>query len=115
MVPGLGRSAKRSLALDDPRGDRGIRAAGEEHRLNPGLDVLHGVADGVSRRCAPGCNDVAIAAEPKTHLDFARHRAHGPAGNAEQTDLLDVSGMPEAVLLFGEFLRPSARADDNAD
>ena len=58
---------------------------------------------------------MAVAAKAKAHADFAGNGAHGAAGNAEQADLLDVSGMPEPVLFFGKFLRAAAGAEDHAD
>ena len=58
---------------------------------------------------------MTVAAAAEAHGDFARDRAHGSAWDAKQADLLDVSGVPEAVLLFGKLLRAAARAEDHAD
>src|SRR5579872_283102 len=58
---------------------------------------------------------MAVAAEAEAHGDFARQRAHGATRNAEEAHLLDVSGVPKAVLLFGELLGSAAAAEDHAD
>ena len=79
------------------------------------LNVLVGIANGVGRRRAARRDHVAIAAKSEAHADFAGQRAHGAAGDAEQADLLDVSGVPEPVLLFGKFLSATARAEDHAN
>ena len=63
----------------------------------------------------PRRDHVAVAAKSEAHADFAGKRSHGAAGNAEQADLLDVSAMPEPVLLLGKFLRAAARAQNHAD
>ncbi len=58
---------------------------------------------------------MTVAAKAEPHADFAGDRAHGAARNAEQADLLHVSGMPKPVLFFGELLRAAAGAEDYAD
>ena len=115
VVPRLGQRAQQRVALDDSRRDRRIHAAHQKHRQHARLDVLVGVADGIGRRSAARGHHVAVAAKAEAHADFAGDRAHGAAGDAEQADLLDVSAVPEPVLLFGKFLRAAAGAENHAD
>src|SRR5579863_1038004 len=77
--------------------------------------MLVGITDGVGRRGAACGNHVTVTAKAEAHGDFAGDRAHSSAGNAEQTHLFYVSGMPEPVLLLGEFLRSAAGAEDHAN
>src|SRR5215470_13390919 len=58
---------------------------------------------------------MAVSAKAEAHGDFTRDRPHRPAGNAEKADLLNVPGVPQAVLLFGKLLGAAARAKDHAD
>ena len=115
MIPGLGKGAQQRVALDDSGSDWRIYATDQKHGLHACLNVLIGVTEGVGGRSASGGDHVAVAAKAEAHADFAGNRAHGSAGNAEQAHLLDVSGMPEPVLFFGEFLGAAAGAEDHAD
>ncbi len=58
---------------------------------------------------------MAHPAKAKTHGHFARHGAHGPAGNGKQADRFYLSGVIEVILQFGELLRSAAAAEHNAD
>ncbi len=81
----------------------------------PRLDVPEGVAQGVGGRSAAGGDDVAQPAESEPHGNFAGQRADGAGGNGVHAALLQVAGVVEAVLLFGEILAAAARAHHHAD
>src|SRR4029077_4594870 len=114
IVPRLSERAQERVSLNDAGSNRCIHAARKKHGLHTGLNVLVGVADCFARRGAARGHYVAVAAAAEAHRDFARDRAHGAAGNAEQADLLDVSRVPKPVLLFGKFLRATARSQNHA-
>src|SRR5580700_9118628 len=113
MVPGLRERAQQSVAFDNAGSDWRIHAADQKHRLHAGLNVLIGVAECVRGGCTAGGDHMTVASKAEAHTDFAGDRAHGSARNAEEADLLDVSGMPEPVLFFGEFLCATACAKDH--
>ena len=92
-----------------------IHATHQKHGQHAGLNMLVGVTDGVGGRSAARSHHVAVAAKSKTHADFAGQRSHGAAWNAEKADLLDVSAMPEPVLLFGKFLGAAPGPENHAN
>ena len=77
--------------------------------------MAEGVAQGVGGRGAAGGDDVAQPAEAEAHGDFAGQRADGAGGNGVDAALLQVAGVVEPVLLFGEILAAAAGADNDAD
>src|ERR1700756_4558016 len=92
------------VALDNPFRDRRIHTAGDEYWLHAGLNMLVGVADGVSRRSGARGHDVAVSAKAKFHADFAGDGPHGSARYAEDADLFFFAAVPKAIHLFGKFL-----------
>src|SRR5207302_3105538 len=115
MIPGLGERAQQRIAFDNSGRDGRIHTAHQEHRLHASLNVLVGVTDGVSGRGAAGSDYVAVPAKAEAHADFAGKRAHCAAGNAEDTDLLYVSAVPEPILFLGKFLRAAPGTEDHAN
>ena len=58
---------------------------------------------------------MAQPAETEAHRDFAGERADGAGWNGVDAALLDVAGVVEPVLLFGEIHAAAAGSDNHAD
>ena len=77
--------------------------------------MLIGVAESVGRGGTASGDHVTISAQAEAHADLARDRSHSSAGNAEQTDLLFLAAMPQAVHLLGKLLRSAAGPKNDPD
>src|SRR5215469_15996682 len=115
VVPGLRQRAHERIALDDSRCDRSVYPSNKKHRLNARLDMLVGEPKRVARRRTARRDHVAVSTETKAHGDFAGDRPHGSARNAEQADLLDMTGVPEPILLLRKLLRSPSGAENHTD
>src|SRR5258708_39997368 len=109
MVPGFGHDAHEREALENAPGKRGIDAADQHHGNRAQLYLPRGVSHRVRGRSAAAGDHVAQAAKAKTHADLTGHSAHGPAGNAEYADLLDLAGVIHLVLRVRKIMRATAR------
>ena len=101
--------------LHDRRRDRRVSSTGDEMIGQTETDEVKSIAERVGGRSAIRGHDVAQTAKAETHGNFTGERAHRPGWNTEDAGLLDVSGMPEAVLFFREFLRSATRSQDDSD
>ena len=66
--------------------------------------VAEAVAESVGRRGTARGNDVAQAAQPESHGNFAGQRADGPRRNGIHAALLLVAGVIKPVLLLRKLL-----------
>src|SRR5262249_43358811 len=85
------------------------------HRHGSKTNLIERISQGVCGRGAVCRDNVAGTTKTKAHGDFAGERAHGAGGNAKETGLFFVAGMPKSVLLFGKFLRTTAGAENNTN
>ena len=115
VIPRLRQRADHRVALDNSFGYRRIHSPGNKYRLHARLNVLIRITDRVSRRSAARGHHMTVAAETKLHADLAGNRPHGAAGDAKNADLLFFPAVPQAIHLFGEFLRAAAGAQNYSD
>src|SRR5207249_9331523 len=115
MVPTGGHDPHELKAAHDERRDRRIHTAHDHGIQISTADLPEGIAHRVGGRRAAGRDNMAQPAEAEPHGNFAGQRADGDGGYGVRATLLLMSGVIQAVLLFGEVLAAAARSDDYAD